>query len=412
MGKNVLFIDGEAGGANAATRIRWQDDEAQQGKDVSSANCGLPYSIGGTRGEPSYKPKSKVSELQCIAVQDVLENEPFYTVNPELRHVLIRANRVAETDATILIQGESGTGKDLLAQLIYQKSTRRSGPYIEINCSAIPETLFESEMFGYESGTFTGANRFGKSGKFEQAQGGTLFLDEIGELPMEMQAKLLRVLQDHRFYRIGGAVAIQSDARIIAATNRDMIDLLEKKLFRNDLYYRLSVVVLKIPPLRERKDDIPGLIQIFLKKLGKVYRRNILGIERNVMNLLTNYDWPGNVRQLQNILENIVIFMDDDFITTQSLKQANVLDLLQSKSSSEFDQLSRKEFLGTDEVSLDLIMEDHETKVILKALEKCNYNKVKTAAALGIPRSTLYYKMNALGISSRPVVKKNRIRLV
>ena len=204
--------------------------------------------------------QTKVRKLErIIGTQDLLGDEQFYTVNQDTRHVLQQAKRVAGTDATVLIQGESGTGKEIMAQVIYNHSKRAKQPYIEINCSAIPENLFESEMFGYESGSFTGAHRAGKAGKFELANGGTLFLDEIGELPMDMQAKLLRVLQERRFYRVGGTTPITADVRIIAATNRNMAELVEQKLFRSDLYYRLSVVVLEIPPLRERKDDIPGL---------------------------------------------------------------------------------------------------------------------------------------------------------
>lgn len=358
------------------------------------------------------KAQHRVRKLErIIGTKDIIGDELFYTVNPETRRVLQQAKRVAETDATVLIQGESGTGKEILARVIYNNSKRAKNTYIEINCSAIPETLFESEMFGYESGSFTGANKGGKAGKFEQANGGTLFLDEIGELPMEMQAKLLRVLQEHRFYRVGGGAPIQSDARIIAATNRNITELVENKQFRNDLYYRLSVVVLEIPPLRERKDDIPGLTRLFLKKLGMEYGRHIKGIDRRVMELLEDYHWPGNVRQLQNLLESVVILMEDDFVTTRSLEEAGVLDLLMAGAPTRNSPQPRVEGNQTERTQLDHLMDDHETETIIRALEECNYNKAKTAAALGIPRSTLYYKMNALGISSKPVAKEDKIPL-
>ncbi len=343
----------------------------------------------------------KVRKLErIIETQDILGDEPFYTVNPETRRVLQQAKRVAATDATVLIQGESGTGKEIMAQVIYNHSKRAKNPYIEINCSAIPETLFESEMFGYESGSFTGANRQGKAGKFELANEGTLFLDEIGELPLEMQAKLLRVLQERRFYRVGGASPINADVRIIAATNRNMAELVEEKLFRSDLYYRLSVVVLEIPPLRERRDDIPGLTRLFLRKLGMEYGRNIKGIDREVLKLLTDYHWPGNVRQLQNLLESVVILMEDDYITALSLEEAGVMDVLQGVEKSSVSH--SRHVLEAATSQLDNIMDQHERAAITQALQQTRYNKAKAAQLLGIPRSTLYYKMRALNIDGKP----------
>jgi transcriptional regulator with PAS, ATPase and Fis domain len=347
------------------------------------------------------KAQVKVRKLErIIETQDILGDEPFYTVNPETRRVLQQAKRVAATDATVLIQGESGTGKEIMAQVIYNHSKRAKNPYIEINCSAIPETLFESEMFGYESGSFTGANRQGKAGKFELANGGTIFLDEIGELPIDMQAKLLRVLQERRFYRVGGAAPITSDVRIIAATNRNMAELVEEKMFRSDLYYRLSVVVLEIPPLRERRDDIPGLTRLFLRKLGMEYGRNIKGIDREVMKMLTDYHWPGNVRQLQNLLESMVILMEGDFVTTLSLEEAGVIEVLQGEEKSPVSH--HLQVFKTDVAQLDNIMDQHEREAITRALQQTRYNKAKAANLLGIPRSTLYYKMKALNIDGKP----------
>jgi PAS domain S-box-containing protein len=344
--------------------------------------------------------QTKVRKLErIIGTQDLLGDEQFYTVNQDTRHVLQQAKRVAGTDATVLIQGESGTGKEIMAQVIYNHSKRAKQPYIEINCSAIPENLFESEMFGYESGSFTGAHRAGKAGKFELANGGTLFLDEIGELPMDMQAKLLRVLQERRFYRVGGTTPITADVRIIAATNRNMAELVEQKLFRSDLYYRLSVVVLEIPPLRERKDDIPGLTRLFLRKLGMEYGRQIKGIDREVMRMLEDYHWPGNVRQLQNLLESVVILMEDDYVTPLSLEEAGVIDVLRGPGKTVVSH-SQREVITTTQ--LDNLMDHHEREAITKALQQTNYNKAKAAHILGIPRSTLYYKMKALNIEGKP----------
>mgnify|MGYP000849568913 FL=1 len=346
------------------------------------------------------KAQTKVRKLErIIGTQDLLGDEQFYTVNQDTRHVLQQAKRVAVTDATVLIQGESGTGKEIMAQVIYNHSKRAKQPYIEINCSAIPENLFESEMFGYESGSFTGAHRAGKAGKFELANGGTLFLDEIGELPMDMQAKLLRVLQERRFYRVGGTTPITADVRIIAATNRNMAELVEQKLFRSDLYYRLSVVVLEIPPLRERKDDIPGLTRLFLRKLGMEYGRQIKGIDRAVMRMLEDYHWPGNVRQLQNLLESVVILMEDDYVTPLSLEEAGVIDVLRGPGKTVVSH-SQREVITTTQ--LDNLMDHHEREAITKALQQTNYNKAKAAHILGIPRSTLYYKMKALNIEGKP----------
>ncbi|NLB89444.1 MAG: sigma 54-interacting transcriptional regulator, partial [Syntrophomonadaceae bacterium] len=218
------------------------------------------------------KANSKVRSLKrTIAIKDESNEEAFYTVNFKTCLVLEQAKKVAKTDATVLIQGESGTGKELMAHVIYENSKRAKKPFIEINCCAIPETLFESEMFGYESGAFTGAQKYGKVGKFELAQGGTIFLDEIGELPLEMQGKLLRVLQEKRFYRVGGTIPINCDVRVIAATNQNLYNLVQEGKFRSDLYYRLNVVNLTIPPLRERKDDILGLTKRFIRELATSY---------------------------------------------------------------------------------------------------------------------------------------------
>ncbi len=326
----------------------------------------------------------------------------FYTVDPKTQRVLDQASRVGKTDATVMIQGQSGTGKELLANIICRNSKRANKRLIEVNCSAIPETLFESEMFGYEAGSFTGGNRSGKPGKFEMANGGTIFLDEVGELPMDMQAKLLRVIQERRFYRVGGTNPIEVDVRLIAATNRDISKLVAEGKFREDLYYRLNVVILEIPALEMRRCDLPGLIEKFLRKLNRVYDCDIKGVDNEVMDLLMKYDWPGNVRQLQNMLENIVILMEGDLITTQSLAEVGVLDLLTAHkeiSSQAYHQGSSE--LNND--NLDHLVEQREREVILNALRDCYHNKSSAAKMLGIPRSTLYYKIKALGIEDNHV---------
>lgn len=324
--------------------------------------------------------------------------EPFYTVNEVTKRILQQAKRVATTDATVLIQGESGTGKELLAHVIYRNSKRRHRPFVEVNCSAIPESLFESEMFGYDPGAFTGGKREGKPGKFELAHGGTLFLDEVGELPLEMQAKLLRVIQERRFYRVGGTTPIEVDVRLIAATNRDLHQLVAQNRFREDLFYRLNVVTFEIPPLHARKEDIPGLVDRFVKELGCLYERQVRGIARDALEVFLNYDWPGNVRQLHNVLESIIILMEDDYITLKSLAEAGVLETLTAGTKTRSPGIPKNVADLKDE-GLDDVMVRTEKEIIVKALEDCHYNKTRAAELLGIPRSTLYYKLRSLGIA-------------
>jgi PAS domain S-box-containing protein len=340
----------------------------------------------------------RVKKLQkLIDSKDKPEDTVFYTIDTKTQRVMEQARRVGHTDATVMIQGESGTGKELLANLICHNSKRSQKPFIEVNCSAIPETLFESEMFGYEAGAFTGGNRSGKPGKFEMANGGTIFLDEVGELPLDMQAKLLRVIQERRFYRVGGTNPIEVDVRLIAATNRDISTQVSEGKFREDLYYRLNVVTLEIPSLEKRKCDIPGLVDKFLRKLSRVYERDIASVDPEVMDLFNKYDWPGNVRQLQNMLENIVILMDGNIITVTALEEVGVLDLLRGKKRlPPVESINQVKEENDD--NLDQMMDQQEREVIKKALKECYYNKSSAAKLLGIPRSTLYYKIKSLGL--------------
>lgn|GEM_PF-336849 len=327
----------------------------------------------------------------------------FYTVDDKTQKVLAQAKRVGSTDATVMIQGQSGTGKELLANIICHNSKRAKKALIEVNCSAIPEALFESEMFGYESGAFTGGDRSGKPGKFEMANGGTIFLDEVGELPLDMQAKLLRVIQERRFYRVGGTKPIEVDVRLIAATNRDISMLVSEGKFREDLFYRLNVVKLEIPSLENRKCDILGLVDKFLRKLSRVYEKDNIMVEQDVMELFVNYDWPGNVRQLQNMLENIVILMEGDSISIESLSDVGVLDLLHGKKGIPEVAPENPEVEAIDR-NLDLLMEKREREVINKALRQCSNNKASAAKLLGIPRSTLYYKIRTLKIEEDSLI--------
>lgn len=341
---------------------------------------------------------SRVKKLQerLINQEDFIK-EPFYTINPDTKRVLFQAQRVGSTDATVLIQGESGTGKELMANVIYQSSKRAKQPFIAVNCSAIPSTLFESEMFGYEAGSFTGGHKSGKPGKFELASGGTIFLDEIGELPLDMQAKLLRVIQERSFYRVGGTSPVEVNVRLIAATNKDLANLVAEGKFREDLFYRLNVVTLEIPPLRQRQEDIAGLISRFISEMECVYMRSIAGIDKQVVDLFEAYEWPGNVRQLHNLLESVIILMEDDFINLNSLAEAGVLEIL--SGSNDFLRAGQMIEDDLEAPNLDELLVKREKEVIIRVMQECKHNKARAAKKLGIPRSTLYYKLKSLGIS-------------
>jgi len=313
-------------------------------------------------------------------------HDPFKDImghSRRLAEAVAVARRVAGTNASVLIRGESGTGKDLFAEAMHKESGRSGKPFITINCGAIPPTLFESELFGYQGGAFTGADRKGKPGKFEMADGGTVFLDEIGELPPEMQVKLLRVIQQNVFYRVGGSQPIKVDVRIIAATHRNLEDMLAKRQFREDLYYRLNVVALEMPPLRERKEDIPELVYTFINEFSHQHQRNISRVAPEVMSILLGYSWPGNVRELRNILERMVILVEGDTINVEHLPKTVKKQTpkgREQETSSTLADLTRR----------------NERDIIARALRQAKGNKAKAAKALGIPRSTLYYRMKTL----------------
>ncbi|MDR2124288.1 MAG: sigma 54-interacting transcriptional regulator [Desulfovibrio sp.] len=323
----------------------------------------------------------------------------FFTVNAETRHMLQQARKAAATDATILIEGESGTGKEVLAYEIYRHSKRFGRPFIEVNCSAIPEGLFESEMFGYEAGTFTGNDRKGKKGKFELADGGTLFLDEIGDIPLYLQSKLLRAIQERRYHRLGGSTPVHVNLRIICATNRNMEELVKAKMFREDLYYRLNVVRLYIPPLRKRPEDIPGLARLFVGELSKALKRPAPEITPELLKSLSGCSWPGNVRQLRNAIETMIVLCEgNDAMTCASLVEANLNDTLLNSAQDPAEAASPPPRVEPD-ATLEGFVSRQEKQKILQALADNANNKVQAAKSLGIPRSTLYYKMKNLGIA-------------
>jgi DNA-binding NtrC family response regulator len=304
-----------------------------------------------------------------------------------MQEVLAAVERVAPTNSTVLIGGESGVGKELIARAIHQHSKRAGGPFIKINCTAIPENLLESELFGYERGAFTGATA-SKPGKFELADKGTLFLDEIGDVPTATQAKLLRVLQEREFERLGGTRTIKVDVRMIAATNRDLRAALEQGTFREDLYYRLNVVPIDVPPLREHKEDIQGLVELFLERYAKESGKPIRGFAPAAMQTLVSFHWPGNVRELQNIVERAVTFAKADRIEAGDIQ----LDEAPAKGNS-----GAQGFLPAG-----LTLDSWEDEMIRESLRRANGNKSQAARLLGLTRNALRYRLSKIGIPDDP----------
>jgi DNA-binding NtrC family response regulator len=304
----------------------------------------------------------------------------------KMQEVLALVERVAPTNSTILIGGESGVGKDLIARAIHQNSRRASGPFIKINSTAIPDTLFESELFGFERGAFTGALA-SKPGKFELADKGTLFLDEIGDVPAPIQVKLLRVLQEREFERLGGTKTLKVDVRMIAATNRDLRAALEEGTFREDLYYRLNVVPIDIPPLREHKEDIPDLVNHCLGRFAADSEKEIEGITPEALNALIDYHWPGNVRQLENMVERAVALASGRVIDVGDIHLDTTLGRT-SAASSNHDQ-----FLPEG-----MTLEQWEDNMIREALRRASGNKSQAARLLGLSRNALRYRLGKIGV--------------
>ncbi|NPB08816.1 MAG: sigma-54-dependent Fis family transcriptional regulator [Thermodesulfobacteria bacterium] len=323
--------------------------------------------------------KARLAELSVPEIPEVVAE------SDKMRQVLALAAKVAATDATVLILGESGTGKEVLANVIHRLSPRKEGVFLKINCAAIPEGLLESELFGHEKGAFTGADR-AKPGLFETADQGTLFLDEIGDLPLSLQAKLLRVLQDGTIRRVGGLKEIKVNVRVIAATNRDLDAMVKEGTFREDLFWRLNVFAIKIPPLRERREDILPLARYFLTKFAKKHGKEVRDFSREAWELLLSYHFPGNVRELENIVERAVILAEDDLITAEDLppylsgkKAEGLPDLLSSLPLPEAVALL-------------------ERTRIKKAMEEAGGVKTRAAELLGISERVLRYKLSKYGL--------------
>jgi two-component system response regulator AtoC len=330
-----------------------------------------------------------VATIKDITEETATQKREVVAESGPMRDVLNFVRRVAASEATtILLEGENGTGKDLVAKTLHYQSVRQAEPFIAVNCAAIPDSLLESELFGYEKGAFTDA-RAQKRGIFELADKGTLFLDEVGEIPLMLQAKLLRVLEDQSFRRLGGLKDIQLDLRVVAATNKNLREAVKEGAFRQDLYFRLNVIQILIPPLRERADDIVPLTRFFIEHYNRKFKRNIEGVTDAAAKLLQYHDWPGNVRELRNAIERAMILEESSLITPASLPIA----------ISRPDGDTPQEIAASPSLSGDgLSLEDNERNLLARALEKTNGNQTQAARLLRVTRDTLRYKMKKFNL--------------
>jgi two-component system NtrC family response regulator len=309
--------------------------------------------------------------------------------SPEMENAINMAVRVAKSKASVLIHGESGSGKELIARALHYSSDRADKKFIVVNCAALPDNLFESELFGYEKGAFTGADKT-KEGKFELADGGTLFLDEVGEIPIQSQAKLLRALQFGEVQRLGGKTSKQVDVRIVAATNRNLEEMIKEERYREDLYYRFNVVTIELPSLRSRKSDIPHLVDFFLKKYADYNSKPIKGITKDALNKLMRYDFPGNVRELENIMHRAVALTRGEYICIE--------DLPETLEYTSAPGAAKNNFSDMDLGDLNVEVDNLERTMISKALDISGGSQVKAAAMLNISERTLRYKMQRLNL--------------
>jgi DNA-binding NtrC family response regulator len=328
----------------------------------------------------------RLNEEELLVSPDDIDRQGIIGSSEPMSKIYDTIKRVAPTTTTVLISGETGTGKDLIAYAIHRNSPRRDNPFVKINCAAIAENLIESELFGYERGAFTGAVST-KPGRFELADKGTLFLDEVGEIPRDMQVKLLRVIQDHEFERVGGLRTIRVDVRLIAATNRNLLQDVKDGRFREDIYYRLNVFPTHLPPLRERREDILPLTNYFIEKFNGKLDREVKHIDSRVKDVLVSYDWPGNIRELENFIERIVLMAVGDTITFEDIPP-------EWKSAAEAISLSQK--AGQKRPFKDFVkghMEEVEKQTIIQCLEEVGGNVTKAAQRLGLSRKGLQLKM-------------------
>jgi PAS domain S-box-containing protein len=330
-----------------------------------------------------------VATIKDVTEEAAPQKREVIAESPSMREMMNFVRRVSASEATtILLEGENGTGKDLIAKTLHYQSVRQAEPFIAINCAAIPETLLESELFGYEKGAFTDA-RSQKRGIFELADKGTLFLDEIGEIPLMLQAKLLRVLEDQTFRRLGGLKDIHLDLRVIAATNKNLREAVKEGAFRQDLYFRLNVIQILIPPLRDRTEDIVPMTKFFIEHYNRRFKRNIEGVSEGAAKLLMSHDWPGNVRELRNAIERAMILEEGPSITTASLPIAI--------ARPDGGQLAAAP-AGAEIPPTGLSLEDNERSLLVRALERTEGNQTQAARLLRITRDTLRYKMKKFNL--------------
>lgn len=335
-------------------------------------------------------------EISCLK-EEVRPAAPFGSIvgkSSKMEQIFKLIDQIRENHSTVLITGESGTGKELVARAVHNTGSRKDKPFIAVDCATIPENLVESELFGHEKGSFTDATAQ-KIGKFELANGGTLFLDEIGNLPQDIQCKILRVLEEREIQRVGGVKTIKIDVRIIAATNLDLKKAVKEGKFRQDLYYRLNVILITVPPLRERKEDVPLLVEHFINYYNLKFNRHIKGISKEAMDLFINYNWPGNVRELRNIIERLVALNKETIISHRRLP----LDILLAQTEKPQDYY--------DKISLHEARDEFEKQFILKILAKVNWNQSKASQLLGIHRNALLYKVHQFNL--RPILKQAKM---
>ncbi|WP_456400994.1 sigma-54 interaction domain-containing protein [Persephonella sp.] len=345
----------------------------------------------------------KIIQFRNSAAKDGLLCQYLCSIigsSPQLKEICKLAGEVAPTDLPVLITGETGTGKELLAKGIWKLSKRSNKPFIAINCAAIPENLLESELFGYEKGAFTGAEKT-KMGKFELADGGTIFLDEIGDLPLPAQSKLLRVLQEGTFYRVGGTKEIKIDVRVMAATNKNLEEMVSKGEFREDLYYRLNFIHLHLPPLRERKEDIPYIVECIVNKYNQKLNKNIIGASKEYIDILKEQKWEGNIRELENTVVRSMILCRDNILTPSDLTFIKEKTEKKEKTTSDgnFEELLKEKIKASlENGEIEQIKENIEKIILQTALEYTKHNQVKASKLLGINRATLRKKIQKFGL--------------
>ena len=359
-----IFNDGQIIGAIGKVNFKDSSELDKLYKKVEEQNKELS----------NYKERFRKIKGNYFALDNIIGN------NQKIMELKDIVKRVSHSDSTVLITGQSGTGKEVFATAIHETSNRKDNNFVKINCAAIPEHILESELFGYDEGAFTGSKKGGKIGKFELASHGTIFLDEIGDMSIDMQSKILRVLQDKVVERVGGNDPKKVDVRIIAATNQNLIEKIEKGKFREDLYYRLNVVHIKLPLLRDRKDDISILCNFFIKKFNDKFGIYIEKISDEAMSRMLDYNWPGNIRELENVIERAYNFVEGDEITLENLPD-NILNYMYASKG----KLNNK-------------MNNFEKEMIVKTLKECNGNKSRTARILGVNRPNLYQKLKKYNI--------------